>query len=84
MTGTADSLLGILLQPYGGNVDAWGGLLNTDALTLIGQAVKGTATISSAGGSYTLSNTDFVTTQSRMAVWRNVGTQTSAIVTDGY
>lgn len=77
MTGTADSLLSILLQPYGGNPDAWGGLLNTDALTLIGQAVKGTATISSAGGTYTLSNTSFVTNEARMAVWRNVGTQTS-------
>lgn len=79
MTGTYDPLIGVLLQSYGGNEDAWGGLLNNNALTLIGQAIKGMATISSAGGSYTLSATDGVTNEARMQVLRIVGTQTSAL-----
>lgn len=76
MTGTYDPLTGLLLQPYGGNPDAWGVVINNN-LTLIGQALKGVSTISSAGGSYTLSNTDYAVNQTRQQVLRNVGTQTS-------
>lgn len=76
MTGTYDPLMGLLLQPYGGNADAWGALTNSN-LSYIAQSIKSISTLSSAGGTVTLSNTDFAVNQTRQIIFRNVGTQTS-------
>jgi hypothetical protein len=76
VTGTYDPLLGLLLQPYGGNADAWGALTNSN-LSYIAQSLKSISTLSSAGGTVTLSNTDFAPNQTRQIVFRNVSVQAS-------
>lgn len=78
MTGVYDPLGGILLMPYGSNVDAWGSATNSN-LTLIMQGIKGISTLSNAGGTVTLSNTDFAVNQTRQIVFKNVSVQGSAL-----
>jgi hypothetical protein len=78
MTGQSpDPLLGLPLMAYGSFSESWGSNLNNAMITLIAQAVVGLTTISSAGGTYTLSATDYVTNEARKRVIKIVGTQTS-------
>lgn len=81
MTGqTADPLLGLSLMNYGAFPEAWGAQLNAATISGLAQAVVGLTTISTTGGTVTLTTTDYVANESRRRVIKITGTQASTAV----
>lgn len=80
MTGqSADPLLGVSLMSYGSFSEAWGAQLNAATISGLAQAIVGLTTVSSSGGTYTLTATDYVANESRRRTIKITGTQTSTL-----
>ena len=66
--------LGLKLQDKGSNLNTWGDILNTDAITLIDEAFGVTVIVVSSAADVTLSNTIYATNQARRDTVQITGT----------
>jgi hypothetical protein len=76
MASTFTDLLRLEKQNPGENEDTWGNNVNT-VFELVEDAITGMATVSTTGGTTTLTTNNSVTDESRMAILKITGTLTS-------
>lgn len=71
----------LIKQVFNENVDTWGDpVLNSQAIDMIDEALDGDVTISTTGGTVTLTSTNGATDQSRMRIIKLTGTLVSNLI----